>query len=714
MKTRFFFRAAMLTAAGLALPTMGWAIGPNSQAKPMEAPRWDARSAATTVEQRLSEPSRAPALRLRIPAGTTVRPGAQSPPSAGTGASVRPRPGSSVVRPQVPMGVVRPFPIWPPTRVPSQPQASATVRPSVGGGIRPLPSATIPVRPLGTALPLQPSPNPSPAPSPSPSTPPGGSIPPLRDNEDFTTPTTPTSPPGGSMPPFRDNEDFTTPAPATPTPATPTSPPGGSIPPFRDNENFTTPTTPGTAPPDPPTVPTPDVPATPTPEGQVGPGPAVTPNPTVTPPGGETVPPVVTPDRPRPTPPRFPPDIYPPTQQTPPRFPEQYQEQPPTWTPPQYQQQYGKYYGKRKRPGYPTWPSYPSYSQYPDYPRYPDYPQYPIPRPPVDPEHGRVPVYPLVPRPLPVDPSMGGRQPDMLRDPSRGLTEPADVIASCSDPAFERYVDLELLARAWGTMDSALLADAGLQLAEGERVLCRPHVAFPSRDVLDRAIALAGEKNDAATLKRLAVALKEQKELAAKVAEAQKNRKADADRAAQKLTGQMAPEVRSLYENMLAKIQAAKLGADRAALLGIEQDIPTIKTFSEPQRAHMKKLVTQALASLPKDPPVKAAALLNALAEASRQSAVIEGEAAGVRHAANWGFDYRLERTGTGYSISVLHVYDGTPAHRAQLDPGDRITKINSQPIKEYRDVEQPRGTTAFEIVNARRGQPEWYWLFLP
>ena len=43
------------------------------------------------------------------------------------------------------------------------------------------------------------------------------------------------------------------------------------------------------------------------------------------------------------------------------------------------------------------------------------------------------------------------------------------------DAAFARYMDIDFLRAAWQALDAAALADAGLQLAEGERVLFRSH-----------------------------------------------------------------------------------------------------------------------------------------------------------------------------------------------------------------------------------------------
>jgi hypothetical protein len=72
------------------------------------------------------------------------------------------------------------------------------------------------------------------------------------------------------------------------------------------------------------------------------------------------------------------------------------------------------------------------------------------------------------------------------------------------DPAFERHVDLNLLARALRGQDPAGLTDAGLELTEGERILLRSHkCGMTAKDVLRKAAALAARKHDAATLDRL-------------------------------------------------------------------------------------------------------------------------------------------------------------------------------------------------------------------
>src|SRR5438874_1940779 len=80
------------------------------------------------------------------------------------------------------------------------------------------------------------------------------------------------------------------------------------------------------------------------------------------------------------------------------------------------------------------------------------------------------------------------------------------AIRGSDDPAFDRYLDLEILDRAWGDKNASLLADVGLELAEGERVLFRGHKNISADQVLAMATRVAAERRDAKTLSRLAKA----------------------------------------------------------------------------------------------------------------------------------------------------------------------------------------------------------------
>lgn len=94
---------------------------------------------------------------------------------------------------------------------------------------------------------------------------------------------------------------------------------------------------------------------------------------------------------------------------------------------------------------------------------------------------------------------------DLIMGTSRGLPAAGRVAAPrfTRDPAFDTFVDLQALGRAWDELDPAGVADGALALLEGERVLQRPHASLPAADVAAVAVRLAVEKGDAATLARL-------------------------------------------------------------------------------------------------------------------------------------------------------------------------------------------------------------------
>ena len=102
--------------------------------------------------------------------------------------------------------------------------------------------------------------------------------------------------------------------------------------------------------------------------------------------------------------------------------------------------------------------------------------------------------------------------------------ETPTVSAEFVDPAFDRYVDVSLLGAAWESQDAAALTDVALQLAEGEKALFRSHKTFTSKDVFEKALAVAADQKDSATLERLAKIAKacDCKDFAAKVAQTTK------------------------------------------------------------------------------------------------------------------------------------------------------------------------------------------------
>lgn len=79
----------------------------------------------------------------------------------------------------------------------------------------------------------------------------------------------------------------------------------------------------------------------------------------------------------------------------------------------------------------------------------------------------------------------------------------ASASALPADPAFDKYVDLQLLRRAWRDLDAPLLTDVALQLAEAESRLKRSHKAISADRLFAVAIRVAARYGHRATLLRL-------------------------------------------------------------------------------------------------------------------------------------------------------------------------------------------------------------------
>lgn len=154
-----------------------------------------------------------------------------------------------------------------------------------------------------------------------------------------------------------------------------------------------------------------------------------------------------------------------------------------------------------------------------------------------------------------------------------------EIPAELQDSAFDQYVDLEFLREAWASLDPPALADAGLQLAEGERVLLRSHRVASAATILGMAIKVASEQHDIATLNRLSKATSAlgKREFTSRIALAVKL--ASQPRAAQPSVNISLNEVTatdlSLYRIFLDRISQARIRDDRARLQTLEKDIAT-------------------------------------------------------------------------------------------------------------------------------------------
>lgn len=158
------------------------------------------------------------------------------------------------------------------------------------------------------------------------------------------------------------------------------------------------------------------------------------------------------------------------------------------------------------------------------------------------------------------------------------------------DRAFDRFVELTYLGEAWQELSPAKLADCGLQLAEGERVLLRSHRAIEAERVLAYAIELAGSQADGITLGRLArsEAIQKSASLSELLMDARQHLEATELRSA------AAPQSQAdiLYKAVHDDIQEALLthsAKEAAVLRNLLADLPSL---SDSQKRELLKQLT--------------------------------------------------------------------------------------------------------------------------
>jgi len=172
---------------------------------------------------------------------------------------------------------------------------------------------------------------------------------------------------------------------------------------------------------------------------------------------------------------------------------------------------------------------------------------------------------------------------------------PVALDAGLLDPAFNRLVNARLLAQAWERQDAALLTDMALLVAEGERILMRPHQAFRSDHLLELAAYVAADLDDHPTLKRLAKAaeVRQDAALAALVKQAdQLMATPTADR------HDWASEIESISRHSLSVHQATlrhirviRICGDRESLDELKKAIEALPDLTPTQKEHAVKAV---------------------------------------------------------------------------------------------------------------------------
>jgi len=190
------------------------------------------------------------------------------------------------------------------------------------------------------------------------------------------------------------------------------------------------------------------------------------------------------------------------------------------------------------------------------------------------------------------------------------------------DVAFDRYVDLLLLGDAWDRLAPALMTDVALQLAEGERVLFRPHKAIKSAELFQLAVKMAVDRRDQATLDRLQKHFERSGDKTASESLA----------ASRKLVGEarttdpallipvdeISPDGYALYRGILGEIKAARYVGNREVLDALDGQINDFPVLTDQQKKYLQSIMGQSRAGMADGEAPELANHLDKLMDASR------------------------------------------------------------------------------------------------
>jgi hypothetical protein len=212
-----------------------------------------------------------------------------------------------------------------------------------------------------------------------------------------------------------------------------------------------------------------------------------------------------------------------------------------------------------------------------------------------------------------------------------------------SDAAYERYIDLALLSAAWEEKDAEMLTDVALQLAEGERVLLRPHKGITSDQVFAAAVRVGAERKNKAILARLTKILttlgKAELAAEAKLAGQLADKSRAFDPALNVPVEGTTVEVFLLLKDTVEAIKSTKIARNAKGLEAIVKEIPKMTELSEGQRKALLKLAKEAQTNLPKDAkevdPIADA--LDKLSDESRKPGAGAGKGGGGKGGAGGG-----------------------------------------------------------------------------
>lgn len=182
------------------------------------------------------------------------------------------------------------------------------------------------------------------------------------------------------------------------------------------------------------------------------------------------------------------------------------------------------------------------------------------------------------------------------------IAEPVEI--DNRDPAFDRYIDLNLIDRAMKDCDAALAADVTLQLLDGERILERSHKAMSSDQAFKMAFSIAVLNQDTSTIARLTKAAEKagKKEWSEKLTLAKTLVAAKRSPEPTLNLENMNSDAREVAEVVLSAVNQAKITGDRTTLDDLKKILPGNMVTTPEQRDQMVKMIAAALESLPKEP----------------------------------------------------------------------------------------------------------------
>jgi hypothetical protein len=177
------------------------------------------------------------------------------------------------------------------------------------------------------------------------------------------------------------------------------------------------------------------------------------------------------------------------------------------------------------------------------------------------------------------------------------------LLGTLLDPAFEPFVDVVIVGKAWDGMDPELLTDVTLQLIEGERVLQRSHRAFPAEHLFALAAEVAAAKQDEASLTRLERAAeragrgewKGQLDLARKLAGTPRS---DEEHEVVPYAD-MTQEEYEVYYYCLQAIRTARMTGDAEQLERLRDRIPGVHVLQPRSVARLQELIAEAHGTSP-------------------------------------------------------------------------------------------------------------------